>query len=119
LGNVGIAGHRAPAGPGNVGTVAPGTSGKYGWLPITFLPAMMVVANSTAGSAGPQLLYRAIGTANFRAYVQGQDDRGGAALSNEPKSPRRWGYFLLETWTALYSLDSRRDDVRSEDADPR
>ena len=23
---------------GNVGTVSPGTSGRYGWLPVTFLP---------------------------------------------------------------------------------
>ena len=27
-------------------------------------------------------LYVAIGSSNLRAYVQGQDDRGGAALSN-------------------------------------
>ena len=27
-------------------------------------------------------LYAAIGAGNLRAYVQGRDDRGGAALSN-------------------------------------
>ena len=72
----------APSGPGNIGTVAPGTGGKYGWLPVTFLPGMVVYADSAAGSTGPQLLYQAIGSANLRAYVQGQDDRGGAALAN-------------------------------------
>ena len=30
--------------------------------------------------AGP--LYTAIGAGNLRPFVQGQDDRGGAALSN-------------------------------------
>jgi hypothetical protein len=30
--------------------------------------------------AGP--LFAAIGAGNLRVYVQGQDDRGGAALSN-------------------------------------
>jgi hypothetical protein len=43
---------------------------------------MVVWADSTAGSTGPQLLYQAIGAANLCAYNQGQDDRGGAALSN-------------------------------------
>jgi len=45
------------AGFGSVETVSPGTDGKYGWLPVTFLPGMVVVADSSAGSTGPQLLY--------------------------------------------------------------
>ncbi len=35
-----------------------------------------------ADATAPQLLYQAIGAAQLRPYVQGQDDRGGAALSN-------------------------------------
>ncbi|HET9966906.1 MAG TPA: hypothetical protein VFQ68_01645 [Streptosporangiaceae bacterium] len=49
------------AGYGSAETVAPGTSGKYGWLPVTFLPGIVVVADSSAGTTGPQLLYQAIG----------------------------------------------------------
>ena len=59
-----------------------GTSGRYGWLPVTFLPGMVVYADSTAGTTGPQLLYVAIGAGNLRAYVQGTDDVGHGALSN-------------------------------------
>ena len=70
------------AGFGNTATVAPGTGGKYGYLPHTFLPGMVIYADSSAGSTGPQLLYQAIGAGNLRAYVQGQDDLGHAALSN-------------------------------------
>jgi hypothetical protein len=51
-------------------------------LPATFLPGQVIWADSTADSTGPQLLYQAIGAGNLRAWVQGQDDRGGAALSN-------------------------------------
>lgn len=72
----------APAGPGNTGTVAPGTGGKYGWLPVTFLPGMVVWADSSAGTSGPQLLYQAIGAGNLRAYTDGQDSVGHAGLSN-------------------------------------
>ena len=47
------------------------------------IPAGTVVyADSTAGSTGPQLLYQAIGASNLRAYVQGSDDAGHAAVSN-------------------------------------
>ena len=61
----------------------PGTYGKYGWLPVTFLPGSVIWASSTAGSIiGPQLLYQAIGAPNLRVYVQGQDDSGHAALAN-------------------------------------
>ena len=76
------AGYRAPAGFGNVGTVAPGTGGKSGWLPVTFLPGMVVYADSSAGTTGPQLLYQAIGAGNLRAFVDGQDSVGHAAVSN-------------------------------------
>jgi hypothetical protein len=42
-----------------------------------------VWADSSAGFASaPQLLYQAIGAANLRAYVQGTDDVGHAALAN-------------------------------------
>lgn len=70
------------SGAGNIGTVAPGTGGKYGWLPSTFQPGMTIYADSSAGTTGPQLLYQAIGAGNLRAYVQGQDDVGHASLSN-------------------------------------
>jgi hypothetical protein len=43
-----------------------------------FLPGQVIWADSTS----PQLLYQAIGEGNLRAYVQGQDDVGHAALSN-------------------------------------
>ena len=57
-----------------------GSEGKYGLpgMPLTFRPDDVIYADSTAGFAtGAQLLYQAIGAANLRAYVQGQDDRGG------------------------------------------
>jgi hypothetical protein len=69
------------AGFGNVGTVSPGTSGKYGFLPQTLLPGMTVYADAAAGSTGPQLLYQAIGSSNLRAYAD-QDAVGHAAISN-------------------------------------
>ncbi len=72
----------APAGPGNVGTVSPGTSGRYGWLPVTFEKGMVIYADSSAGTTPPQLLYQAIGAGNLRAYVQGTDDAGHAGLGN-------------------------------------
>ena len=55
---------------------------KYGWLPATFLPGTVIYADAAAGTTGPQLLYQAIGSANLRAYVQGTDDVGHAALIN-------------------------------------
>jgi hypothetical protein len=70
------------AGSGNTATVSPGTSGKYGWLPLVFQPGTVIYADSSAGTTGPQLLYQAIGAANLRAWVQGQDDVGHACLSN-------------------------------------
>jgi hypothetical protein len=72
----------APAGPGNTATVTPGTSGKYGYLPASLLKGTVVVADSSAGTTGPQLLYQAIGAGNLRALVPGLDDVGKAAISN-------------------------------------
>ncbi len=43
---------------------------------------MVIYADSSAGTTAPQLLCQAIGAANLRPYVHGQDDRGGAGLSN-------------------------------------
>jgi hypothetical protein len=60
----------APAGPGNAAT----TGGQL--FPATYLAGTAIVLDP----AGP--LYAAIGGGNLRAYVQGQDDRGGAALAN-------------------------------------
>jgi hypothetical protein len=68
--------------PGSIATVSPGTSGKYGWPPAALLPGTIIRADSSAGSSGPRLLYQPIGASNLRAYVQGQDDSGHAALSN-------------------------------------
>lgn len=51
------------------------SAGAVLW-PTTFIAGTTIVLDP----AGP--LYAAIGGANLRAYVQGQDDRGGAALSN-------------------------------------
>jgi hypothetical protein len=46
----------------------------------TFVPGQVIEFDpaTTAGLA----LQSAIGAGNLRAYVPGQDDRGGAALSN-------------------------------------
>jgi hypothetical protein len=68
--------------PASITTVSPGSGGLYGWLPATSLPGTVIYADSTAGTTGPQLLYSAIGAGNLRAWVQGQDYRGGAALAN-------------------------------------
>jgi hypothetical protein len=59
------------AGNGNTSTSA----GAVLW-PTTFIAGTTIVLDP----AGP--LYAAIGAGNLRAYVQGQDDRGGAALVN-------------------------------------
>ena len=48
---------------------------------VTFLAGTAIYADSSGtGAAGA--LYTAIGAGNLRAYVQGQDDVGHAALSN-------------------------------------
>jgi hypothetical protein len=47
-----------------------------------FLKGTGIYADSVAGSSGPQLLYQAIGAGALRAYVQGSDDVGHAAIGN-------------------------------------
>jgi hypothetical protein len=76
-----------PAGFGGAATSTPSalSEGKFGLpgMPLTFLAGTTIYADTTAGFAtGAQLLYQAIGAANLRAYVQGQDDAGHAALAN-------------------------------------
>lgn len=70
-----------PAGFGNTGTVAPGTGGKYGYLPQTMLPGQIIWADSSAGTTAPQLLYQALG-GSITAYRDGTDTVGHAAISN-------------------------------------
>lgn len=65
--------------PGTGGAAGYGSasvSAGYGVFPQTFLQGTAIILDP-AGA-----LYAAIGAGNLRAYVQGQDDRGGAALSN-------------------------------------
>jgi hypothetical protein len=49
---------------------------------VKFIKGTTIYADSTAGSSVAQLLYQAIGAANLRAYVQGQDELGHAGLAN-------------------------------------
>ena len=83
----------AQAGYGSAATVSPGTSGKYGWLPATFLPSQVVWADSTAGSTGPQLLYQAIGRATcvrmFRARMTWAR-RAGQLTSSRARAVPGW-----------------------------
>jgi hypothetical protein len=66
------------AGNGNSGTMAPGTSGKYGLFGETITAGTVVYADSTAGTTAPQLLYQALNTLSaVRAFVPGQDDKRG------------------------------------------
>jgi len=85
-----------PGLPAAVAAGEPGTGGAAGYgstaitaaagvwsnVPQTFLAGTVIYADSTAGSNGPQLLYQAIGASNLRAFVDGSDDVGHAALSN-------------------------------------
>ena len=58
-------------------------AGDWGTCGPQVIPAgTVILADSTAGSTGPQLLYQAIGASSLRAYVQGQVDVGHAALAN-------------------------------------
>jgi hypothetical protein len=51
--------------------------------PDKFLRGTTIYADSAAGTdTAAKLLYQAIGSGNLRAYVQGQDDVGHAALAN-------------------------------------
>lgn len=81
----------AAASPGNTSSYANGTGSATKWappFPVTFLPGQVIYADDTAPGTtptGPQQLYQAIIAVNasaLRAYVQGTDDRGAAALSN-------------------------------------
>lgn len=47
----------------------------------TFLQGTVIYADS-GGTGGAGALYTAIGSGNLRAFVDGQDDVGHAALSN-------------------------------------
>lgn len=57
-------------------------AGHWGITGATFPKGTVIWADSSAGTTGPQNLYAAIGAGNLRAYVQGQDDVGHAALAN-------------------------------------
>jgi hypothetical protein len=57
-------------------------AGHWGITGGTFVKGTVIYADSTVGTTGPQNLYAAIGAANLRPYVQGQDDVGHAALAN-------------------------------------
>jgi hypothetical protein len=57
--------------------------GQAGPMPqVTFQPGTVIYADSSAGSSGAQQLYAAIGAGNLRAWIDGQDNVGHAALSN-------------------------------------
>jgi hypothetical protein len=50
---------------------------------VTFVPGQVIYASSAgSGDGAAYALYLAIGSGNLRAYVQGQDDVGHAALGN-------------------------------------
>lgn len=68
------AGEPATGGAAGYGSAAI-SAGAVLW-PTTFIAGTAIVLDS----AGP--LFAAIGAGNLRAYVQGQDDVGRAALSN-------------------------------------
>ena len=60
------------------GTDAAGHWGSCG----ATIPAGTTIYADSAGTGGAGALYTAIGAGNLRAYVQGQDDVGHAALAN-------------------------------------
>jgi hypothetical protein len=82
------AGTASAAGQYNTVTWSNGSGSASKWappFPVTFERGTMIYADDTAPGTtptGPQQLYQAIGAGNLRAYVQGQDDRGGAPLAN-------------------------------------
>lgn len=65
-----------PGTGGAAGYGSTSTSAGTGYFPQTFLAGTAIILDP-AGA-----LYAAIGAGNLRPYVQGQDDRGGAALAN-------------------------------------
>lgn len=63
------------------GSYAVPTAGNYG--PGAYLPkGSIVMADSSVGTTGPQLLYVAIGAGNLRAFADGQDTVGREGISN-------------------------------------
>jgi|HubBroStandDraft_6_1064221.scaffolds.fasta_scaffold234399_1 hypothetical protein len=74
---------RPPTSFGNTATVSPGTPGNYGYFGSTLLKGQVIYADSTGPGSpptGPQLLYQAIGSANLRPFIDGQDSfRGGVS----------------------------------------
>jgi len=90
FGTVGWTGALVGAGPATVWTdgMAVSSDPDAGYeveTAVTFVPGQVIYADSTGTNAacnGPQALYQAIGSANLRPYVQGQDDVGHAALGN-------------------------------------
>jgi hypothetical protein len=69
-----IAGEPGSGGAAGFGSTS--VSAGYGYFGQTFIAGTAIVLDP-AGA-----LYAAMGAGNLRAYVQGQDDRGGAALAN-------------------------------------
>ena len=70
---------------GSLATVVPaaGSEGKFGLWPMTLLAGTPVWADATAGfDTGAKLLYQAIGAGSLRAWIDGTDSAGRAALSN-------------------------------------
>ena len=82
--DVAIAAGTATPVAGGYGTVSwagPSSAWAQGF-PVTLRKGSLIMADSSAGSTGPQLLYQAIGAGNLRAYVPGQDDVGRPGISN-------------------------------------
>ena len=65
-----------PATGGAAGFGNASVSSGAGYFPQTFIAGTTIVLDPTGA------LYAAIGAGNLRAYVQGQDDVGHAALAN-------------------------------------
>jgi hypothetical protein len=76
-----VAAGAAAANGTNGSAATPGSAWSELWG-VTFVRGQAIMADSSAGSNGAQLLYQAIGAGNLRAFVQGQDDVGHAALAN-------------------------------------
>ena len=54
---------------------------------MTFQRGQVIIADSSAGTTSAQLLYRAIGAGNLRAFVPGQDDGGRDGWPTEGSTP--------------------------------
>jgi hypothetical protein len=77
-----VAGEPGTGGAAGFGNTA-GTdaAGHWGTTGCTWQAGTVIYADS-GGTGGAGALYTAIGAGNLRAYVQGQDDVGHAALAN-------------------------------------